>query len=249
MFTQTKCLKLHFTQNAKLLILIILIAFWVIPVKAQLSGGSFDDVRPYDFSDFIPLTPKKFIETNFGIIKREYDKFPSTLVNGYRIEIIPNKRQGFRPSVSTHLIYNSLVDNAILDWAHQNKYDVSLNNGYQIVKDQDDGTKITINVTNSSWWPNPKKTIEQDFRDTHYTGSNLKFSELHKILSFESANSIELMRTKYGELSGEITKNQKTESINTNLEPLKEMILSMLNFCDDKTSKARLLFLEKIGNN
>jgi len=249
MFTQTKYLKLYFTQNAKLLTLIILIAFWVIPVKSQLSGGGFDDVSPYDFSDFKPLTPEKFIETNFGIIKREYDKFPSTLVNGYRIEIIPNKRQGFRPSVSTHLIYNALVDNAILDWAHLNNYDVSLNNGYQIVKDQNDGTKITINVTNSSWWPNPKKTIEQDFRDTHYTGSNSKFYELHKILSFESANSIELMRTKYGELSGEITKGQKTESINTNLEPLKEMILSMLNFCDDKTSKARLLFLEKIGNN
>jgi hypothetical protein len=302
MFTQIKYPELCFIKNTRLLTLLVIITFWIIPVKAQIGGGFSTEIQTYDFTDFKPLSPEKFVETNFDKLKREYDKFPSTLVNGYRIEIIPNKRQGFRPSVSTHLIYNSLIDNAILDWAHQNKYAVLLNNGYQIVKNQDDGTKITINVTTSAWWPNPKKTIEQDFLDRHsliYTNStgsfnvaNTRLSTLHGIKIYEKeakiiternlrdaytkkvnqliqsggaskekdiellntyansyTGSIVLMRTKYGELSGEITKAQETQGINTNLEPLKEMILSMLNFCDDKTNSARLLFLEKSGNN
>jgi len=243
MKTHIKYPDLHFLQFAKSTVLIIFISLWITPAKAQLGGGGLDENTPYDLSDFKPLTAEKFFETDFPFIKRAYDKFPNILVKGYEIEIIPNKRPGFRPSVSTHQIYGHLVDKSALEWAIKNNYTVYLDNGYKIVKKLDNGTKISVNIATGRWDPNPKKTIEEDFRIQH-NRPKYTFSKLHNILSAETANSIELQRTKYGEIYGEVSDGNN----DANLQPLKDMMVSLLDFCDHKISKVRSLFLEKLNS-
>ncbi len=247
MKTFTNQLSLRTLEFSKLLILTLLITL-PFSVRAQISGYLGDETPKYDFSDFKPLTAQKFLETNFDFIKTEYLKSPETLIKGYRIEIIPSKRQGFRPSVSTHQIYGQLVDKAVLEWAQKNNYTVYLDNGYKIVKKLDSGTEITVNIATGRWDPPTHKTVEQDFRARH-NRPNTKFSKLHGILSAESVNSIELLRTKYGAVYGEIYNPDNGNNKDVNLTPLKDMMNSVLDFCDQKIEAARSLFLKKINVN
>jgi hypothetical protein len=222
--------------------LILILIFFSLFVKAQLGGGGLDENKPWDLSDFKPLTVEKFLETNFTFINRAYEKYPDILVKGYEIEIVPNKRPGFRPYINTYQIYGPLVDKAVLEWAIKNKYSVYRDYGYKIVKKLDNGTTVSVNVATGRWDPNPKISIEEDFR-MHHQRSDIHFSKLHNILSAESARSIELQRTKYGEVYGAIDTQDDSA---VDLQVLRDMMESMLQFCDHKIDKARTLFLDKV---
>lgn len=88
--------------SGKILILVLLLSNFQVSV--QLGGGGFTAEMPYDLTDFKPITAEVYIADNFSLLKQEYEVDPSTLIKGYRIEVIPEKRQGFRPSVSNHQI-------------------------------------------------------------------------------------------------------------------------------------------------
>ncbi|AMC11515.1 hypothetical protein Lupro_09655 [Lutibacter profundi] len=297
MNTFAKLAYLRILGFAKLFIFLISISL-SFSVKAQI-GGSFTAETPtYDFTDFKPLTAAKFIENEFVFLKREYDKYPSTLEKGYRIEVIPSKRQGFRPSVSNHQIYRHLIDNAVLEWAHQNNYTVYLDNGYKIVNKLKDSTEVVVYVISAFTSPLFNKTIEQEFDKNHnsnwnnqtsgWSVVNTQFGTLHGLKSFETIRvaingaklidecqkklnqltqsgnaskeksiaiiksftnhyeaSIELIRSRYGEVSGEIENRQKPVGVKGDLVPVKDMIDSMLTFCDHKIDVAKSLFLER----
>ena len=291
--------KVNLIFRKSLFLILIFISFFA---KAQLGGGGFAEDRPYDLTDFKPLTPETFIVDNFSFLKQEYDINPSTLINGYRIEVIPSKRQGFRPSVSNHQIYSNLVKSAVLEWAIQNNYTVYLVNGYRIVKKLENGTEISLYISPSFSSPRFDKTIEQEFDRNHnnnrnnqtsgWSVFNTKLSTFHGLKSFEKENlaindskliddcqkeinaliqsgetsndksnsliksfanhyegSVELIRSKYGEISGSIELNQRDKGINGDLSPVKEMMESMLIFCDHKIDVARSLFMDKIKTN
>lgn len=267
--------------------------------KAQLGGGGFSEESPYDLSDFKPLSSEAFVADNFTFLKQEYDIDPSTLTKGYRIEVIPSKHQGYRPSVSKHQIYSNLVENAILQWAIQNNYTVYLDYGYNIVQKLEDGTEIQIHISPSFSSPQFNKSIEQEFAENHnnnwnnqtsgWSVFNTKLSVFHGLKAFEKENlaiydsklidacqkeinvliqsgetdndksvsliksyanhyegSIELIRSKYGEVSGSIAIDQTAKGIKGNLNPVKEMMESMLVFCDHKIDVVRSLFMDKI---
>lgn len=283
----------------KILILILFLSSLL--VKAQLGGGGFTNDTPYDLTDFKPLTAEAFISDNFSLLKQEYDIDPSTLIKGYRIEVIPAK-QGFRPSVSNHQIYSTLVNSAVLEWAIENNYTVYLDNGYRIVQKSENGTEISIHISPSFSSPKFNKTIAQEFTENHnnnwnnqtsgWSVFNTNLSTFHGLKAFEKENlaindtkliddcqkemnvliqsgetdneksasliksfanhyegSVELIRSKYGEVSGSIEINQPDKGIKGNLIPVKEMMESMLSFCDHKINMVRSLFMEKNKTN
>lgn len=159
-----KQLKLHLLQYAKNTIFIIFIIFFITPANAQLGGNGLDKNTPYDQSDFKFLTAEKFLETNFNLIKKAYIKFPHILEKGYLIEVIANKRQGFRPSVRTNQLYAQLLESAVLEWAILNDYKVYREGGYRIEQKLDDVTEVNIAFTSGFWGSPVGKTLEQVFK-------------------------------------------------------------------------------------
>ena len=278
---------------------VVILLFINIPLKAQISGYIGNDKPVYDFSDFKPITPQKFVKQNFKKLQEQYKIDPSILDRGYRIEVIPAKRKGFRPSVRTNQLFAQLVEDAALEWAKQNNYKVYRENGYEIEQKLSNGTKINININPSFWGPKYNKTIEKEFDENHsrlYTNANgdfslinKRYSTIHGLKSYESevtgisdkkfkdeylkkiseliqsgktdketdittlktyANyfngGIEIIISKYGDVSGVIEKNQNQKGISVDLTPLKLMINSMFSFCDQKINDVIKIFMAKM---
>ncbi len=295
----TKQFVLQITKFWKSWIILILLLF-ISPVKAQISGYLGNEKPVYDYSGFKPISPKLFVKQNFNKLKKEYQIDPPTLDRGYRIEIVPAKRKGFRPSVRTNQLYAQLVEDAALEWAKQNNYKVYRESGYEIVQKLGDGTEISVNIVPGFWGPPANKTIEQDFKNKHpylYTNAisdysliNKRYSTIHGLKSYESEvlsisdkklineyikkigelkqagklnkklgietlknfsnhydGEIEIITSKYGEVSGDLIKYQKDKKgISANLMPLKLMMNSMLSFCDQKINEAIKIFMAQI---
>ena len=107
--------------------LILALLFTCFPLQAQLGGGGVDKPA-FDYSNFKPITPKVFVKQYFNKLNKEYKIDPTTLERGYRIEIVPAKRKGYRPSVRTNQLYAQLVKDAALEWAKKNNYKVFRHN-------------------------------------------------------------------------------------------------------------------------
>lgn len=72
-----------------------MISFFKFLCKSPNWGSFTVETPTYDFTDFKPLTAEKFIENEVVFLKREYDKYPSILEKGYRIEVISSKLGDF----------------------------------------------------------------------------------------------------------------------------------------------------------
>lgn len=133
----------------------------------------------YDFANFEPLSPEKFIENNFRYLKEYYDENPSSITTGVYSWIIP-KGKGFRDRDRKWyiLVYGGLIQSAVLEWAQSSGYAISyeprtsLNDGFGILQSWDDRSLPQLSFTPDIRFTFEDETIETRFtkNDYGYTG-------------------------------------------------------------------------------
>ena len=97
-----------------------------------------------------------------------------------------------------------------------------------------------------------KILIDENLRkntELQQSGNLNKETEIETLKNFSNhyEGGIEIISSKYGDITGEVSKYQKNKKgISANLMPLKSMINSMLSFCDFKINEVIEMFLSKI---
>jgi len=137
-----------------------------------------EDIK-YDFSNFEPMSPEKFIERNFSYLKEYYAKDPSSISKGIFVTVQQppegSSRRYKTRAVVTQL-YTELVENAIYEWAQISGYDIAYTvyggaEGFTIVQEWNGKYTPSIRHQRHVSHRSVDKTIEEVFREeNNYTG-------------------------------------------------------------------------------
>jgi len=146
--------------------LILLALSFLLLVSINSFTQEMDEIK-YDFSDFEPLTPEKFVENYFSSLKEYYERDPNAISDGLLV-IIRQPVSGYRATAAVIQVYRELVKSAVLEWAHLSGYPVGstvYGSSYTIVQTWNDELSPSLKFTPKFLYTRADKSIEEDFRE------------------------------------------------------------------------------------